>query len=125
MECRRVLSRSVITAGSLLAASPVAAQTTDAQYTRLLEEAGTKAEDGREALAMLTALLSRKDASDTAVDALRELVLAATPGDAVLLRSPPRNDVPLVPAPDRARPVLVSLAAHTPGNATNHHPRHK
>src|SRR3546814_1288351 len=117
MECRRVLSRSVITAGSLLAASPVAAQTTDAQYTRLLEEAGTKAEDGREALAMLTALLSRKDASDTAVDALRELVLAATPGDAVLLRYTLSNDGTLVRDTDRAGQVLVALDAQDPGRS--------
>src|SRR3546814_2755397 len=68
---------------------------------------------------MLTALLSRKDASDTAVDALRELVLAATPGDAVLLRYTLSNDGTLVRATDRAGKVLVALAAQDPGNANN------
>lgn len=119
MSLNRVFTLFLITAASVLAASPIAAQTTDAQYTRLLQEAGTKAEDGREALAMLTALLSRKDASDTAVDALRELVLAATPGDAVLLRYTLSNDGALVRDSDRAGKVLAALDAQDPGNANN------
>jgi len=95
------------------------AQTTEAQYTQLLLDAGTKAQDGREALAMLTALLSRSDASDTAVDALRELVLAATPEDAVLLRYTLSNDGALVRDTDRATTLLAALNAQDPGNANN------
>src|SRR3546814_11470586 len=68
---------------------------------------------------MLTALLSPKDASDTAVDALRELVLAATPGDAVLLRYTLSNDGTLVRDTDRAGKVLVALDAQHTGNANN------
>ncbi|PIX59636.1 MAG: hypothetical protein COZ47_11400 [Lysobacterales bacterium CG_4_10_14_3_um_filter_64_11] len=118
MSLHRVFTLSVLLAGTLLA-SPATAQTSDAQYTQLLQEAGSKAEDGREALAMLTALLSRKDASDTAVDALRELVLATTPEDAVLLRYTLSNDGELVRDTDRAGKLRDALAKQDPGNANN------
>ncbi|PKM06637.1 MAG: hypothetical protein CVV14_11830 [Gammaproteobacteria bacterium HGW-Gammaproteobacteria-4] len=119
MSLNRAYTFFLIAVGALLAPSPGTAQTTDAQYTQLLQDAATKAEDGREALAMLTALLSRSDASDTAVDALRELVLAATPEDAVLLRYTLSNDGALVRDTDRAGTLLAALNAQDPGNANN------
>lgn len=119
MTHHRAFAFLLVIASMLLTSSPAGAQTSDAQYTQLLHEAGSKAEDGREALAMLTALLSRKDASDTAVDALRELVLAATPDDAVLLRYTLSNDGALVRDADRAGTLLAALAAQDPGNANN------
>ncbi|PKM16803.1 MAG: hypothetical protein CVV12_01700 [Gammaproteobacteria bacterium HGW-Gammaproteobacteria-2] len=119
MTLNRLLTLSLFITAVLVATVPVRAQTTEAQYTQLLQDAGSKAEDGREALAMLTALLSRKDASDTAVDALRELVLAATPQDAVLLRYTLSNDGALVRDSDRAGKVLQALATQDPGNANN------
>ncbi|MDP1696407.1 MAG: hypothetical protein Q8L45_01250 [Xanthomonadaceae bacterium] len=119
MILNRLLTLSLFITAVWVATVPVSAQTTEAQYTQLLQDAGTKAEDGREALAMLTALLSRKDASDTAVDALRELVLAATPEDAVLLRYTLSNDGALVRDSDRAAKVLQAVATQDPGNANN------
>ena len=115
----RTLTFFLIAIVVLVAPAQVTAQITDAQYTQLLQEAGTKAQDGREALSMLTALLSRSDASDTAVDALRELVLAATPEDAVLLRYTLSSDGGLVRDTDRARTLISALNAQDPGNANN------
>lgn len=90
----------------------------EADYTQLLQDAGRQTEDGREALAILTILASR-DGSASAIDALRELVLAATPKDAVLTRHAIGNDGTLVRDSDRARQMLASLESLDPGNANN------
>jgi len=101
-----------------LAVPAVGHATTQAQYTQLLQDAGRQAEDGREALAVLTVLASR-EGSDSAINALRELVLAATPKDAVLTRHALGNDGTLVRDPQRAQQLLASLQALDPGNANN------
>lgn len=90
----------------------------EADYTQLLQDAGRQAEDGREALSVLTILASR-DGSNSAVDALRELVLAATPKDAVLTRHALGNDGTLVRDTGRAQEMLARLESLDPGNANN------
>lgn len=101
-----------------VALSPTANAATEADYTQLLQEAGRQAEDGREALAVLTILASR-EGSASAVDALRELVLAATAKDAVLTRHALANDNALVRDSERAQQMLASLETLDPGNANN------
>lgn len=117
MRALRVLVLPALLAGMALGSMAVAQD--DSGLTQVLEAAGPKAKDGREALAVLAALLSRKDASATAIDALRELVLASTMDDAVLLRYTLNNDGSLAHDPDKANAMRERLAQLDPGNANN------
>lgn len=103
---------------SVLNAPAAIAASSEADYTQLLEDAGTKAQDGREALAVLTVLASRQG-SASAVDALRELVLAASAEDALLIRHALANDGTLVRDTERAQQLIEKLNALDPGNANN------
>lgn len=111
------LLRTALLATALVAPTAIAASS-DADYTQLLEDAGSKARDGREALAVLTILASRQG-SASAVDALRELVLAAAAKDAVLTRHALTNDGTLVRDTEHAQQLIANLESLDPGNANN------
>lgn len=102
-----------------MACGSIAMAQSDDGLTQVLEAAAAKAKDGREALTVLAALLSREDASATALDALRERVLASSMDDAVLLRYAFNNDGALARDPDKVKRMRERLDQLDPGNANS------